>query len=476
MPKSKKIAIIGGGIAGLSAAYFLESNRQDFQVEVIEAKSSLGGALATDRWQDYVIERSADMFVSDPRHAVDLCEDLGFEDQLIPTNHRNRFSSICFQDRLIRIPTGFSLLAANQLLPMLRTPLLSWRGKLRLLVELFLRPRSDQPDESLKSFAVRHYGEEIFERLIQPLVAGIYSAKAEELSIQATLKRFVDMEREHGSLIRAAQLKKRKNKFDRESSGARYGMFLSFKNGIGSLVDRLVDELQNQNVTMTIGQPIRAIQPIDVSRWRLDGGRGFQREVDGVIVAVNSQVASQLLPESMVQTKEKLETITMGSLIVVSIATDHESFVNEIPKGFGFVVPEIENRDLIACSFSSNKFDNRAGQRKFLMRAFLGGRRVNDFLHLEDRDLVSKVVKDLGELVGFKPTDKTEFRVTRWENCMPQYKVGHLELVATIKEHLAKTPRIQLAGCSYDGVGIPACIESGKIAAKKILAAIKPGH
>lgn len=455
----KKVAIVGGGIAGISAAYYL-SRTSNVSTVLFERSSDLGGALETTRENGFLIEHSGDMFVTDPDDAIQLCRELQFEDQLIETNRQDRFSSIVHRGRLVRIPAGFSLMSPNQLGSVLRSELLSAVGKLRFLSDFFLRPRTVGSDESLKSFATRHYGVETFERIIQPLVAGIYSARADQLSMHATMKRFVDMEREHGSLIRAAMAKRRTSGFE-ESSGARYGMFVAPKYGMGSLVKALIDRLHD--VEIKTGQVEQVCYRN--RQWEIDSE---DRQFDGLICAASASTAARVLNLEGAL-REKLATISTGSMLVVTVACDDRCFAQGRPRGFGFVVPEVENRNLIACSFAANKFAGRAPEGEMLLRCFVGGRSVEKWRSKSDQELIAMVQRELGELIGFESDTATQYRVFRWLDCMPQYHVGHLELVREIQEEVAQFPGLQLAGCSYDGVGIPACIASGRRAAEYIL-------
>ncbi len=463
-----RVAIVGGGIAGLAACWELARLKPDCEITLFEANSHFGGALRTESSNGFLIEHSADMFLGEPDAAVRLCQDVGLGDELIQPNAKQRFSYVVHRGKLERIPTGFALMSPNRILPVLQSPILSWHGKLRFLMEWFAKRPSQNSDESLRSFAVRHFGREVFERLIQPLVAGIYSAKAEELSIQATLDRFVKMESEHGSLIRAA----RAAKSNVESAGARYGLFFAPKRGLQSLVDALLGRLQtNKNVRLVDSTAVEELNRGGES-WTLTV-RGQEEPFDGVVLATKASVSSTLLADASQAVSSQLDTLRFGSLVVVAIATSHDNFSTGPPVGFGFVVPKIEQRDIIAGSFSSNKFPGRAPERKLLLRCFFGGDQVERWCESSNEDLIAVANRELEQLIGFRadPTSD-QYRVFRWRDCMPQYQVGHLDKIASLDRAVSELKCLALAGSSYTGVGIPACIESGASAASRIAAQI----
>ena len=463
-----RVAIVGGGIAGLAACRELARLRTDCSITLFEASPRFGGAIQTDVLDGFLIEHSADMFLSEPNAAVRLCEELGLAAELIAPNAEQRFSYVVRQGKLQRIPTGFALMSPNKIMPVLKSPLFSWRGKLRFLLEWFAKRPAGNADESLQSFAVRHFGREVFERLIQPLVAGIYSAKADKLSIRATLDRFVKMESQHGSLIRAA----RHARANVESAGARYGLFFAPRQGLQSLVDAVVDELsQNQQVRLANSTAVEELN-WESESWQLTAG-GDVESFDAVILAINARVAAKLIAKRSQETSALLSTIEFGSLAVVAIATSADNFPAGPPKGFGFVVPKIEQRDIIAGSFSSNKFPGRAPRNGFLMRCFFGGEQIDKWCASSDQELIAVANRELGQLTGFQANSKTDVcRVFRWRGCMPQYRVGHLDRLEQLDRVISGLNALALAGSSYQGVGIPACIKSGVVAAGKISAQI----
>lgn len=463
-----RIAIVGGGISGLSAAWQLCQSAPHAKVTLFESKTHLGGALRTEQIgqlghpDNFLIEQSADMFLSEPDAAVRLCQELGIADQLIKPNPKQRYSYVVRNGQLQRIPIGFALMAPAKIWPVLKSPIFSLKGKLRFLAEWFSRPAADKQDESLRSFAVRHFGEEVFQRLIQPLVAGIYSARADQLSIQATLDRFVKMEAAHGSLLKAARTNRQKSAS--ESAGARYGLFFALSSGMQSLVDNLVEQMPN----IEIRTDTRLTSLSHQNGWEARTSNTSE-QFDAVILATPANAASRLMINVNDELASILESFQFGSMVVVCIGCRQSCFAAGTPTGFGFVVPEIENRDIIACSFSSNKFEGRASAGDFLMRCFLGGPQGELWSNAEDKQLIEAACRELSDLIGFQPQGHEVYRVLKWTSCLPQYLVGHQAKVRQLQEMVRQHDGLELAGNSYGGVGIPACIQSGRNAALRVI-------
>ena len=463
-----RIAIVGGGIAGLSAAWQFQkaigANR--FDVKVFESGTEPGGVLKTEFDQGFLIESSADMFVSQPDHAMKLCGEIGFAEDLIGTNPVGQRAYIVSGKKLLPVPQGLSLMLPSRIRSLLESELLSVDGRARFLKERFVSPLESDQDESFEQFAVRRFGREAFEKIFQPLVGGIYTADSAKLSMRACLQRFVDLEKEHGSLIAAGR---KGNKSDKQSSGARYGLFNAPREGFSSLVSHLVKRLTD--VTISCSQRVTKIES-DGRLWALtiaaSDGSQTSETFDSVIMATPARVAGRLLSECDNQLSQKLGRIPYASSAVVALGCADDAFAS-LPSGFGFVVPESENRPIIACSFSSNKFAGRAPEGHTLMRVFLGGAKRPELVDLEDDSLIELAATQLNELIGLQSEKIKLKRVFRWRETMPQYHVGHVQLVDEIFAAASKLPGIELAGASYRGVGIPACVESGKLAAERVV-------
>lgn len=467
----RRAIVIGGGISGLAAAHRLVELDQSLDVTLFEASGQLGGVLQTERRDGYLIERSADNFITNVPWGIDLCRRVGLGDALLPTNAAQRRAFVVHRGRPQAVPEGFMLMAPRQLGSVLTTPILSPWGKLRLAAELLVPARRDEADESLASFARRRLGREAFERLVQPLVSGIYTADPEKLSLRAALPRFYEMERRHGSLIRAARHEPEPSNGGRAASGARYGLFAAPRDGMGSLVDAIARRLPKGAVRLN--SPVESLARRDDGRWSVtaaasDGGKTEVHEADAVIVALPAPLAARLVERLDAELSSQLAGIAYAGCVIVVTAYAREQFARPL-EGFGFVVPECERRSILACSYSSEKFPGRAPEGQVLLRVFLGGACHPEMEALSDDELRSIVARELRELLGVRAAPHFA-EVYRWSGAMPQYHVGHLDRVAAIERRLEHLPGLRLCGNAYAGVGVPQCIHQGEQAAEAVLA------
>lgn len=472
----KIIAIIGGGISGLAAAHRLvelsHSHKQPLKIILLEATSRLGGIIRTDEHDGFLIERGPDSFISEKPEALALTERLGIQARLIRTNEEHRRSFIVRRGRLRPVPEGFQLLAPTRLLPFVTSDIFSWLGKLRMAGELLLprSPANGMADESLASFVRRRFGKEALERMAQPMVGGIYTADPERLSLRATLPRFLEMEREHRSVMLAMW---RKGKESAGVSGARYSLFLSFDRGMQVLVDELKKKLAAAtpdlvHVDIRFNTHLDELRRDGATGWTLRTQHGESLNADAVCVALPGYATAKLLQAASPQLAKQLNSIQYASTATINLGY-RRSDISHPLDGFGFVVPFAEKRSLIACTFSSIKFSGRAPNGAVLLRAFVGGALQPDMFALPESEMIARVKKDLRELLGIN-SDELFADVTKWHASMPQYEVGHLDRVKSIEDEVARLPGLALAGNSYRGAGIPDCIRSGEAAAEKLFA------
>ncbi len=469
MNQQPVVGIVGGGVSGLATAYYLRQRLPAARIHLWEASSRLGGALYTQWIDGYCVEGGADMFITNVPWAVELCRRLDVE--LVGTNPEHRGAFVVHRGRVVPIPEGFAVMMPTRLWPLLTTPLLSWRGKLRLLAEPLVPPRWDRRDESLADFAVRRMGREAFEHLVQPLVAGIYAADARRLSMQAALGRFVQMERRYGSLGAAwwhSRTGPSRSRANGSGSGARYGLFVAPRQGMEQLVHRLAEQLPQDAIHRQ--SPVAEVKRCGKG-WRVLCQTGNQAsptatEVDALVLAVPAHRAAGLLRHHDAELAGLLDRIPYGSAAVVCFAVRLEQ-LPEPPRGFGFVVPEVEQRQVLAVSFSSVKFPHRAPPGGLLVRVFIGGERLQPLLEHSDERLQQIAWDEVSQLCGWSAKPLWH-RVFRWPRAMAQYHVGHLELVRQIRHRLKAQPRLALVGNAYDGVGVPFCIRGAQQAAAQL--------
>jgi oxygen-dependent protoporphyrinogen oxidase len=462
MNARRRVAVIGGGITGLAAAHRLversHAGAGPIDVRLFEGSDRVGGVIRTERSDGLVLEAGPDSFLSEKPAALRLCERLGITDRLVGTREEFRRTYVVRDGRLCALPDGFLLMAPTRFWPLLTTPLFSWPGKLRMALDLVL-PRGDGGDESLASFVTRRLGREALERVAQPLVGGIYTADPQQLSLAATMPRFLDMERDAGSIIRAMWRQQRAAARRSADSGARWSLFLSFDGGLQVLVDELTRRLPDS--ALQLGRPVGTLDKLPNGQWRLDGAF----DCDAVVVATPAHAAATLLRPLDHQLAADLDGIPYASSATVTLAFRREEIPHPLD-GFGFVVPHAERRALLAGTFSSLKYPGRAPAETMLVRAFVGGALRPELVELDDAALTAAVQRELTELIGVRAAPHL-VRIARWRRAMPQYQVGHLERIAAIRRRAAALG-VHLAGNAYDGVGIPDCIRSGEEAADAV--------
>jgi len=457
-----RIVIIGGGISGLAAAHRVLELNPAAQVTILEASDRLGGTIQTEQRDGFLIERGPDSFISEKPHAIALAKRLGIESQLIQTNEEYRRSFIVRDGRLRAVPEGFQLMAPSRMWPFITSDIFSIPGKVRMAADLLLPRKSanGSTDESLASFVRRRLGEEALVRMAQPMVGGIYTADPETLSLRATLPRFLDMEQKHRSLILAMLRQGRAQKMG--TSGARYSLFVSFERGMQVLIDELVTRI---NADLRVNT--RAQRLTYDHGWTITTDKDERIEADALCLAVPAYVAASLLEHTHKQLAQKLREIKYASTATINFGYRRAAITHPL-NGFGFVVPFVEKRSLIACTFSSVKFAGRAPDGHVLLRAFAGGALQPAVFALDGAEIARRVEADLRELLGISE-DPLFVEVAKWERSMPQYEVGHLERVAEIERMTSELPGLTMAGNAYRGAGIPDCVRSGEESARECL-------
>ena len=478
-----RTAIIGGGIAGLAAAYELEQARQKgAQVEytLFEARERLGGCLASEIVNGAVLERGPDSFLSEKPAAAELCRELGLGGELTPSNDAERKTYIVVRNLLVALPDGLMFLVPTKLIPTALTRLFSWKTKVRMGLELLLPPRPSDHDEAVAALVERHFGREVVERLADPLLSGIFGGDAAQLSARTVLPRLVEMESEYGSLTRGMLAAHRKMRLRaKEAAGTAHpanvnrrpaprSIFTALGGGMQQLVDAVSARIDPASVRLST--PVTGIEKT-AGGWMIEAGGGTEF-YDAVIVASPAWVAGALLGRVDAALGEELSGIPYSSSITVNLIYD-EAQLGRLPDGFGFLVPAVEGRAMLACTFVHRKLLGRAPRGKAVLRAFLGGMKNEALVAVSDAKLVAIVRRELSEILGEGVVGlgiEPEFaQVSRWSRAMAQYAVGHQERMKRIVARVAALPELRLAGNAYDGIGIPDCIRLGRQAARELV-------
>jgi oxygen-dependent protoporphyrinogen oxidase len=460
-------AVIGGGIAGLAAAHRLvelsRERERPIHLTLLEAGRRLGGSIGTERTDGFVIEAGPDSFISEKPWALQLCERLGFTSRLVRTRDEYRRTYVVHAGRLHALPDGFLLLAPTRLWPLAVSQLFTWPGKLRMGLDLILPRGPQRSDESLASFVTRRLGREALERVAQPLVGGIYTADPSDLSLAATMPRFLEMERQWRSIIWAMWRQMRRTPpAARATSGARWSLFVSVDDGMQSLVDALAQRLPEGVVRL--GSAVVGMRRDQ--GWKIALADGSSLDADAVVLATPAHQSARFLAEIDPRLSDELNGIPYASSATVSLAYRREEIPHPLD-GFGFVVPLVEARSIVACTYSSIKYPGRAPQGHVLLRAFVGGAMQQRLFDQDDAAMAESVRRELRELLGVT-SEPVLTRIHRHPQAMPQYRVGHLERMQRIDAHITQLPGLAVAGNAYRGVGIPDCIHSGELAAAAV--------
>jgi oxygen-dependent protoporphyrinogen oxidase len=460
----KRIAIIGGGISGLSAAFALEKHRRtgvELEYSLFESSPRLGGVLLTEHVDGCLVEAGPDSFLTEKPWAADLCREVGLADQLIASNDRDRKTYILVNGLLVPMPDGLMFMVPTKILPAAWSPLFSTRTKFLMMQEWFHPKRKSATDESVASFVERHYGPEMVDRLADPLLSGVYGGQADKLSLRAVLPRFADMEASHGSLGRALISAHR-------STPAGKPLFTSLKNGMQQMTDAVASHLLPS--ALHVNTPVAAIQPQE-NGWLVSAGYSSDY-FDAVILATSAPAATRLgLPT---QLTSALSAIEYTSSVTVTLAYNRQ-VRHSLPPGFGFLLPRSEGKRLLAVTFVHNKFPHRAPEDRALIRCFLGGARDPEILHQADDEILRIAQQALRQILHLT-ADPLFTRIYRWNNAMAQYNIGHIERINAIEQASRELPNLALAGNAYHGIGVPDCVRSGAEAANHILQALDLPH
>ncbi len=464
-----RIAIVGGGISGLSAAFTIEEKRRTgapVEYVLFESSPRLGGVMITESVDGCLVEAGPDSFLTEKPWAADLCRKIGLGGQLIGSNDAERKTYIVVKGKLRVLPDGLMFMVPTKILPIVFSPLFSLRTKVRMAAEWFHPPRlhspnQASPDETVAAMVERHYGAEMVDRLADPLLSGVYGGAASELSVRATLSRFAEMEDNYGSLGRAMLAARKKMAATKRPAPP---LFTSLKDGMQQMVDALAARLDSN--ALRTSAPVHSVAA-HADGWTVSSG-DRSGHFDALIVATPAPAASKLLQIADENLARELGEIRYSSSVTVALGYD-ETVRRSLPPGFGFLVPRSEGRRLLAATFVHNKFPHRAPENRALIRCFFGGARAEEILESSEDQILEIVRGELRQIVGLD-AEPLFARVYKWKSAMAQYSVGHLERLQRIESLRRKLPGLALAGNGYNGVGVPDCVRSGAEAAGNILA------
>ncbi len=474
----RKIVIVGGGIAGLAAAYTICQNSElPFEITLLEQAGYWGGKIITERVEGlaptgaFVIEGGPDTFVVTKPWAVRLCQQLGIDGRLKGTNPQVRATYILKNNRLHELPGGLTMMIPTEFAPMLRTGLLSWPAKARMGLDFILPPAHGKEDESLGAFVTRRLGRAAYENLIEPLMSGIYAGDGDRLSLRSTFPFLHDLERQHGGLVRGALAlrRERQSKAHENGKGQSRGIFLTPQDGLGEMVGALVEHLEMAGLKLRLNTAVREVKPTREG-YSIKLSTGELLEADGLILATPSFASAQLVAGFAPALAEELRPIEYVSTATVTLAYREADLPRPLD-GYGYVIPRREGRKALACTWTSTKFPHRAPDGFALLRVFIGRAGQEDEISWDVASLLETARQELRMSLGITTEPLLE-KVYRWEKAMPQYALGHPQRLERIQSCLSAYPGLALAGNAYQGIGIPDCIHSGELAAMAVLAAL----
>jgi oxygen-dependent protoporphyrinogen oxidase len=469
------VAIVGGGISGLAVAHRLASldrPHRPLEVRLFEASDRLGGLVQSESRDHWLFEAGPDSIVTAKRAAYELCRELGLGDELLAPRSGASFSLV-HEERLHPLPEGFRMIAPTRAGPVLRSPLFSWKGKLRMLLEPWL-PRSVvrdrlegadriSNDESVESFVVRRFGREVYDRVAEPVFGGLFVADASCLSARRGLGPFVDLEARFGSVTRGLRASEGPKAAATEAIKAPPPQ-LTLKRGMSTLVHHLVDELPAS--WLQLGCAAKAISRLEGgSGWRVESAFGIWRARE-IVLACPAPRCHDLLRETLPELAQTLHAIRFTSCVTVNLVYRRRDLM-DLPKDFGFFVPRSEGFRILAANYSSEKFSGRAPDEHVIVRTFQGGALEDEAVDLDDAELIRRSHLDLTRIIGAQAKPIAS-KVSRFRKSMPQFEVDHFERIAALEGELSRQCGLHVVGSGMGAYGLPDCIASGERAAEAI--------
>ena len=469
-----KAVIIGGGISGLSVAWYLQKlateNNIQLEYTLLENGDRWGGKVLTETVDgddgQFVVEAGPDSFLTQKPWALQLARELGLDNALLGTNDSQRSTYVLSKGKPVVLPDGVMLIVPTKIKPFVMSPLLSLMGKLRMGLDLIIPPKTDGEDETLADFIRRRLGNEALDKIAEPLMSGIYNAEAERQSIMATFPRFRDIEKQYGSLTRGMIAARKKIPSKSTNSGKKTSAFMSLQGGTTDLIRALVPKLTGD---LRLNVKVTTVKQSEQGHYTVQLQDGSTIEADVVIMTTPAYVTADLVRDISSPAADELEGIRYVSTGTISLAFKKSDMPDSVD-GFGIVIPSSENRPINAITISSTKFDQRAPEGYVLMRVFFGGSRSPQSMELDDETLLQTVRQQLREIYGIQ-VEPLFYRIYRWWNANPQYDLGHLERVETIESELPDG--LYVTGSAYRGVGMPDCVHQSQLIAEKVLQGYK---
>lgn len=466
MEQKKEVVVVGGGITGLTTAFYLQKqareNHLPLNIKLVEASARLGGKIQTYNKDGFVIERGPDSFLERKRSASRLAGEVGVEGELV--NNSTGKSFVLVQDRLYPMPGGSIMGIPTQIAPFVTTGLFSFPGKLRAAAD-FVLPRSNPAeDQSLGHFFRRRLGDEVVENLIEPLLSGIYAGDIDQMSLMSTFPQFYEVEQKYRSLVlgmkRATPSAPKKGS---DTKDEKKGMFLTFKSGLQTLVQAIEEKLESNSVIK--GTKVEGIQKQE-DKYLIALNNGETLTADSVVLTVPHQVVPSIFPQY--EFFQPFSTVPSTSVATVALVFPKEAVKKDI-NGTGFVVSRNGDFTITAVTWNHKKWPHTTPEGKVTLRCYVGRAGDQTVVELSDDQIVKVVLEDLNKTMDIT-MEPEFFVVSRWKEAMPQYTVGHKKRMETIKKHLSEElPGVFLAGGSYEGLGIPDCIDQGEAAVEKVL-------
>jgi len=475
MSEIRHVIIVGGGIVGLATAYYLQEESRaaglPLTYTLLESDRTPGGKIVTEHADDFVIEGGPDCFLSRKPWAADLCRRLGLGDDLMDTNDARRKVFVLNRGRLTPLPDGVMLIVPTRITPFLTSPLISWPGKVRMGLDLFIPSRHDGDDESVANFVRRRLGQEALDKIAEPLMSGIHVSDPERQSLLGTFPRFRDLELKYGSLIRGMLAARRAPQPPRSSDSGPSSMFITLRQGLGQFT-------QSLERALTGGQVITGTRVVGLERgdgegdhgdhpyYRVRTGDGATSEAHAVILTTPAFVSAELVSDLAPSLADALRGIRYVSTAVITLGFRRADVAHPLD-GFGFVVPRRERRKVFGCTWTSTKFHHRAPPEALLLRCFVGGPGREEVVELSDEELMALVRQELGVIMGLH-APPTLTRIFRWPKANPQYDVGHLDRVREMHALCETQPGLFITGSAFEGVGLPDCVRQGQQAASRV--------